>query len=270
MEVVSNALSKIGYGDTRRPLLAWWGSRAIYLGPAFALSAHRNAVAVLAIGLDTSFGVARDPLDPIAGYRSCRTAVIGAGTLHHLQTGTGFMAFIYLDSLSSDLIGLLAQARDRDDRAAYDLAEESAVIELLRGVASSVLPLSEARKQLGDLFAFHPSTCPDARIAAALRRLQYDPSTRHNLASMAADADLSPSRFQHLFKQVTGVPLRRYRTWCRMSAVVKMATDGASLTNAAYAAGFASSAHFSAAFREMFGLSPTRLNLKCIAVEFEE
>src|SRR5687768_7149853 len=29
-----------------------WGARALYLGPALGLSPHRNAVAVLAVGLD--------------------------------------------------------------------------------------------------------------------------------------------------------------------------------------------------------------------------
>ncbi len=34
------------------------GARALYLGPAFTLGAHRNAVAVLAIGLDRPFELA--------------------------------------------------------------------------------------------------------------------------------------------------------------------------------------------------------------------
>ena len=35
--------------------------------------------------------------------------------------------------------------------------------------------------------------------------------------------------------------------------------DGVSLTEAAHAAGFASSAHFSTAFRDMFGMMPSEL-----------
>ena len=34
-----------------------WGARALYLGQAFGLSAHRNAVASIAVGLDGGFGV---------------------------------------------------------------------------------------------------------------------------------------------------------------------------------------------------------------------
>lgn len=53
-----------------------WGARVLYLGPALGLTAHRNAVAVLAIGLDAPFRVAADPADPSAGHRRCRSVVI--------------------------------------------------------------------------------------------------------------------------------------------------------------------------------------------------
>jgi AraC-like DNA-binding protein len=81
------------------------------------------------------------------------------------------------------------------------------------------------------------------------------------LATLAATAGVSPSRFAHRFTAATGVPFRRYRTWCRMAAVARAASAGATLTRAALDAGFASSAHLSAAFRAMFGLSPTQLGL---------
>jgi AraC-like DNA-binding protein len=63
----------------------------------------------------------------------------------------------------------------------------------------------------------------------------------------------------HLFKSAAGVPLRRYVLWARIAAVVRAAIAGESLTQAALGAGFSSSAHFSAVFREMFGLSPSQL-----------
>jgi AraC-like DNA-binding protein len=55
------------------------------------------------------------------------------------------------------------------------------------------------------------------------------------------------------------VPLRRYRIWNRMGAAVRASGEGASLTEAAHAAGFASSSHFASAFRDMFGMMPSDL-----------
>src|SRR4051794_19452536 len=43
------------------PALFSWGARALYIGPALGLSAHRNAVAVLAVGLDAQFALSTAP-----------------------------------------------------------------------------------------------------------------------------------------------------------------------------------------------------------------
>jgi methylphosphotriester-DNA--protein-cysteine methyltransferase len=44
-----------------------------------------------------------------------------------------------------------------------------------------------------------------------------------------------------------------------MGVALRSMAKGASLTDAAYEGGFGSSAHFSSAFREMFGMEPSRL-----------
>jgi len=52
-----------------------------------------------------------------------------------------------------------------------------------------------------------------------------------------------------------------------MGAAVHALVAGVSLTAAALDAGFSSSAHFSAAFREMFGLAPSRLARAGLRIE---
>jgi AraC-like DNA-binding protein len=89
--------------------------------------------------------------------------------------------------------------------------------------------------------------------------MRDEPQRAHRVTTLAARAGLSQSRFLHLFKAETGVPLRRYRIWNRMGAAIRASGEGASLTEAAHAAGFASSAHFSSAFRDMFGMMPSDL-----------
>ena len=89
--------------------------------------------------------------------------------------------------------------------------------------------------------------------------MRDEPHRSHTLAELGEYAGLSTSRFLHLFKAQTGIPLRRYRLWNRMGAAVGAFRGGVSLTEAAHAAGFASSAHFSSAFRDMFGMMPSDL-----------
>ena len=70
---------------------------------------------------------------------------------------------------------------------------------------------------------------------------------------------ISPSRLIHLFREQVGVPIRRFTLWSRLRQVVRLAIDGATLTEAAHAAGFSDAAHMSNTFRQMFGFAPSAL-----------
>jgi len=239
--------------------LIGWGARVLYLGPAFGLTPHRNATAVLAVGLDDTLEVADDPADGVTNYRSARSVLILPNSLHHLRIARGRMAFLYVDPLGRDLKALMARMTHATPRVAFDLREESAVIEIMTGFAEERIAPRDGRLALGELLGVGTGTKADARIAAALRQMRDEPHRGHPLTDLADRAGLSPSRFLHLFKAETGVPLRRYRIWNRMGAAVRASGEGASLTEAAHAAGFASSSHFSSAFRDMFGMMPSDL-----------
>ena len=237
-----------------------WRARALYLGPALNLSAHRNAVAVLALGLDRPFEVADAPGDPASAWRACRSVLIPPDTLHHLKCGDGRMAFLYVDPLSRDLERLRAAARTPRPRAGFDVDVEPAFINLLRPLAEGRQAWADVRPALGRLLSGDEGPDDaDPRVRDALARLHANPAARLPLASLAAEAALSPSRFRRLFRAATGVTVRRYRIWIAMGAAVRAISRGEPLTTAALDAGFSSSAHFSGAFREMFGLEPSRL-----------
>jgi AraC-like DNA-binding protein len=223
-----------------------WGARVLYVGPALNLTAHRNAVAVLALGLDGPFEVAETPGDAPGGWRTTRSLLIPPDALHHLRSTEGRMAFLYVDPLSRDLERL---------RAGIDTA---ALTALLRGLADGARDWVSVRREL-TLRLGADAAASDPRVRTALDALHADPSARLSLDDLAAQAGLSTSRFRRLFRAATGVTLRRYRLWIAMGAATRAIAAGESLTAAALDAGFSSSAHLSAAFREMFGLEPSRL-----------
>ena len=100
-----------------------------------------------------------------------------------------------------------------------------------------------------------PAWSVDPRVARVAAMIQGTPAENIPLADLAAVAELSKPRLLHLFKDNTGVPIRRYRLWERMRQVSKAVGRGANLTDAALSAGFSDSAHLARAAREMFGLS---------------
>lgn len=80
-----------------------------------------------------------------------------------------------------------------------------------------------------------------------------------DLADAREGIHLSPSRLRHLFVEQTGLAFKTYILWRRLMRAVRRYGEGASLTEAAHAAGFADSAHFSRTFKRTFGLPATSL-----------
>lgn len=102
-----------------------------------------------------------------------------------------------------------------------------------------------------------PPSDRDARIVRACEFIRADEDFKVSLSDVALHIGLSEGRLTHLFKQVVGVPLRRYILWQRVRRAIAVAfTEGSSLTDAAHAAGFADQAHFTRTFKDMFGALP--------------
>jgi AraC family transcriptional regulator len=99
----------------------------------------------------------------------------------------------------------------------------------------------------------------DARVQAAMAFVaaHFD-APQLTLGRVAEAVHLSPSRISHLFKAGTGITVQDYIVWTRMKhAVHLLLKEESNLTQAAHAAGFHDSAHFSKHFKSIFGLSPS-------------
>jgi AraC-like DNA-binding protein len=100
------------------------------------------------------------------------------------------------------------------------------------------------------------------RTMRAVRTAQayvYEHATeRLSLATLAAVAHVSPFHLARAFKRELGVTLHQRQLQVRMlHAVDRIANGENNLTALAHALGFSSHAHFSAAFREYLGASPS-------------
>lgn len=239
-------------------MLIAWGPRALYVGPSLNLAAHRNAVAVLAIALDGLLEVAQAPEQLELGFLTCRTVLIEPNELHLIRSTGRHCAFLYLDALSDDLPLVRAACREHGVRACYHLEQEAMLIAQLETMERSADGWDACRHTLGAILGLSRARL-DGRIAAAIDALTRSPQRATHVAALARVAGLSASHFQHLFKRETGLAFRRFRNWTRLRAALVAAQRGVSLTEAAHAAGFASSAHLSSAFKQMFGIAPSQL-----------
>ncbi|MGH1342308.1 MAG: helix-turn-helix transcriptional regulator [Nannocystales bacterium] len=215
--------------------------RVLYVGPGLDLRPHRNAAATVAIGLEAPFDL--ELIAPVAAASSPHTvALIEPGTMHHLRAH-GAMAFLYLDGLGDD-VEVLARGLSGGCVGQVAAAATHPGTRVLGAVVEALglrdLQVSEA-------------------LAPTVREIDQRPEDFPRLVDAAAHAGLSESRFRHVFREVVGMPFRRYRLWRRMAVVASELSHGRTLTQAALAAGFASSAHFSESFRKMFGMTASDL-----------
>lgn len=235
--------------DSPRIILA--GARAIYIGPALALSPHRNAVATLAVALAAPFEIAW-PLTPERSTETRFIALIPPNTLHHL-IAAGPMVFVYLDALADDQTAIDARISALPEIQA-DIAKKCAAIATLHTASEAVQLLFAA---LG--LANHPAHATSPDIAEVIRAIDDRPNDFGSAKIAAALAGMSESHFHRAMRRATGVPFRRYRLWRKLAIAATALKEGATLTDAAMEGGFASSAHFSTTFRRMFGIQPSLL-----------
>ncbi len=95
----------------------------------------------------------------------------------------------------------------------------------------------------------------DPRLERALSALDQQLSGKVSAQALAHAAHLSLSQLERLFTHQLGAPVRRLVLWRRLRVALQVALGGSTLTEAAHAAGFADSAHFSRTMKQLFGVT---------------
>ncbi|MGY4490410.1 helix-turn-helix domain-containing protein [gamma proteobacterium L18] len=99
-----------------------------------------------------------------------------------------------------------------------------------------------------------PRRVLDIRLQKALERIRAVGDDALPADQLAHAAALSVSQLERLFTGSLGISARRLVLWQRLRQALKLALQGSNLTEAAMAAGFADSAHFSRSVRRQFGV----------------
>ena len=224
----------------------------MYLGPGLGLDPHFNVATTVAVSLGMDFELrTHQPERGWSDWSAGPFAVIPSQTLHHLRS-VGPMAFLYLDPLGDGRVAPGAAMLERGRRL---LCREGRSI----GIGAAF-----------DAFGLPRRLPRDERVARVVREIERRPQGFDRAREAAALACLSPSRFRARFAEEVGLPFTRYRLWRRMAVVMRTVAAGGSLTDAAHAAGFSSSAHLSTTFRRMFGLSARDLLATGVTIDVSE
>jgi AraC-like DNA-binding protein len=79
------------------------------------------------------------------------------------------------------------------------------------------------------------------------------------VGEIAQRSGLSGRRFRDLFAGQVGMSCRRYLLWHRLYSALAELAGGASLSQAASAAGFSDAAHLTRTFKRMVGIVPSAI-----------
>jgi len=220
---------------------------------------HSHSAPVLLTGLYDDFHLKLGR----GTWFSCRAAIIQAGDVYEFDAGGRPLAVVYVEPTETSAEGLAALIHDSHEEQGA-LIGARCDLDLLRTLYEDSASLAWADEALADLIGFSKAKVGarreiDVRVLRAIaaiadpERAESELTGAPSVAAAADAARLSTSRFQHLFKQETGVSYRRYAAWTRMRVAVAEVVKGENFTNAAHAAGYYDQPHFAHEFRRIFG-----------------
>lgn len=218
------------------------GDSCLFVGDGLRLDVHTPHAFEICVAFEGRF---RMRLASEAAWTPFEAAVIAPDVAHELDAGSGSGCILLVGPESADGRRLPERTTILPARPAG--CNPSDDPELLRQmlIATFAAPLSRR--------------FVDPRVVTALRLIRTSPAVQMPVGQIAAAVSLSPSRLVHLFREQTQISIKRYSLWLRLHSAYRLMASEGSLTEIAYRAGFADSAHLSRAFRRMLGRSPSEL-----------
>ena len=202
----------------------------------------------------------------LAGDKTIITApVIGvAADARHRLDASGLLVIIFVEPESRagrKLAQVLFEAHDLVELEAEPLIAAVAPLAATFDEKLSLEDLLRVGSTVVDqLLPGEPAPTADPRVQRIIEYVADHLDEPLALASATAGVYLSQSRLRHLFVEHTGVAFKTYLLWLRLVRAVQVySQENVTLTEAAHAAGFADSAHFSRVFKRTFGSPATTL-----------
>lgn len=234
-----------------------WSDFAAYVGISFSTKRHNHFYHQFCFTSEKSFllkGKSGENFESNA-------ALIPSGISHETTFGNKKFTILLVDPLVFEISNTILHALN-SGFPAIDLSElfSSEDITLIENNLKS--QQNDARENIIGLLRSKVGTdnakTIDSRIEKILPSLRTE-MDELSLSEVANFAQLSPSRFRHLFKEETGISFSSYKLWLKTQKAVRLLITNKDIINAAHAGGFFDQPHFSRILKRSFGLSPLEM-----------
>jgi AraC-like DNA-binding protein len=223
--------------------------RGVYLRHVGGDQAVADANHVLFFNADEGYQVSH----PIAGGDASLSLTLSEHALRELAPAS---LFSRREGIGFRLQHLGIDPRAQALAAVLRHSLSTGAVELLEAES---LALTLVCRSLGPRTAHESgATRPRRRLADRVKvLLASDLSRRWSLAEIAREIRASPVYLTQVFQQTEGIPLYRYHLRLRLAQSLDLIERYDDLSALAADLGFSSHSHFSAAFRQAYGRSPT-------------
>jgi len=192
--------------------------------------------------------------------------------IHPVPGGDASLTLVISDPLLREIaprsfLHQSAMLAFRQQRLRVDARTQALVAMLRHSLRENIAEPLEAESLTLTLVqrALGPRTTHAAGATVGRRRLvdraklvlTSDLARRWTLAEIASEVRCSPVYLTQVFQQVEGLPLYRYQLRLRLARSLDLLAEYDDLTTLSLELGFSSHSHFSAAFREAYGRSPS-------------
>lgn len=190
---------------------------------------------------------------PVAGGDACLSVLVDLQLLRELVPSE------QLDGRAGIIFNRPARRIDPRAQALVALLRHGLSRGAIETLEAETLALGLIRRSLGKLTShLRATTYGRGKLVDRTKLLlAANPGRRWTLAAIAAEAGVSPAYLTQVFAQAEGVPLYRYQLRLRLAQALDQLAHCDDLTMLALDLGFSSHSHFTAAFRQHYGRSPT-------------
>lgn len=241
--------------NTFKNLVYLTRTRGLFIGHIPPLMRSAQASPVLLVNLLGQFVV------DIAGNEvKSKTILLKAGMEIDVTSRDLLVADFMLDRFAGDYVRLEQQMSINSGGVYFGLKGEQVIADILLNIYEHEFELKESLRLLTGYFDHYTQQAEppvfDARIRKIVDLICAKPFENYSLEELSDKVNLSIPRLVELFKHEMGVPIRKYRMWRRFFSACESIATHSNITEAAHAAGFSDSAHFSRNFCDMFGVNP--------------
>ncbi len=231
------------------------------MGPSTDAVVHRHYSLQIGIGLNQPFKLHFDNR-----WNKCRVALVGPNQMHQLDGRGDWQAVLLLDPEADAARRLVNEYLQDRPVKAINISFPEEILHSLGMLVSAKHSCRDAHELCTSVVdTLTPTSVPNPqkkiplKILKVMDYLNQLPEKKVSIKEISDQIHLSESRIIHLFKEHTGIPIRRYLLWLRLIEAIKEVFNGASFTTAAHAVGFSDSAHLSRTFKQMFGMTLSEL-----------